>query len=126
MAAYWIKVCKDTIDKPKLNLIARLMGISRDTAFVHFFRLYAWADGQTEDGIILNISIAEVAELSKVPLEFCQTLGVADIAWLVPLKPPKQGVQFRNWHKHNGECAKKREMTAQRVARLRGRKKVTL
>lgn len=123
MASDWIKVCKETIDKPEISILADGLGMSREEAFGWWFRLYAWADSQTADGYVKNRNLRQVADMAHVPAEVCQILASREIGWLMEYQsenhPEERGVVFVNFDRHNGKSAKKRATTAKRVAKFR-------
>jgi hypothetical protein len=127
MAEFWIKVCKGTIDKPELHALATLLNIQRETAFGYWFRVYAWADNATADGFVSHMTLDALAELTHTPKEFCRLLGSESIGWVVETKLEDSGrpagLYFRNWERHNGQCAKSRSEGARRTAECRARKK---
>ena len=123
MATNWIPVCKDTPDKPEICLLAKHMKITKETAFALWFRLYAWADGQTHDGWFPHLTLKDVAEAASVPVMVCRILASAEVAWLMECAGDNPGVLIRHWDYHNGECAKKRAMAARRMGKSRAKKR---
>jgi hypothetical protein len=125
MAQDWIKVCKDTPDKPEIRLLAKHLKVSKELAFAHWFRLYAWADGQTHDGWFPHLTLADVAESAGVPILACRILASAEVGWLMECSGDNPGVLIRHWEYHNGDCAKKRAMDSIRAAKYRAKKRYT-
>lgn len=122
MAADWIKVCKDTPNKPELLLVSKLIQQPRSESFLLWFSLYCWADAQTKDGFLPHLTLADVAELSGVSLDFCIALGTEGVRWMFPTESTKSrpaGIQFAKWDRHNGDCAKKRADAARRQQKSR-------
>lgn len=117
--AEWIKVCKDTPDKPEFAKIARLLNISRESAFAWWFRVYAWADSQTADGLVRDTTAADVAAMTNTPPKFCQLLGSEAIGWMVETEDGD--ILFRHWDRHNGKSAKQRAEACYRMAKYRAK-----
>ena len=111
----WIKVDVTTCDKVKIIHIARAWGVRVNEAFGAWFRLWAWFDGVTEDG-----------RLDFLKPEDCDAkaglngIGAAlsDVGWI---EFGERGAIIIGWDKHNGKSAKKRAMTALRVAAYKAR-----
>jgi len=111
----WIKVDVTTCDKVKIIHIARACGVRVNEAFGAWFRLWAWFDGVTEDG-----------RLDFLKPEDCDAkaglngIGAAlsDVGWI---EFGERGAMIIGWDKHNGKSAKKRAMTALRVAAYKTR-----
>ncbi len=111
----WIKVDVTTCDKVKIIHIARACGVRVNEAFGAWFRLWAWFDGVTEDG-----------RLDFLKPEDCDAkaglngIGAAlsDVGWI---EFGERGAIIIGWDKHNGKSAKKRAMTALRVAAYKAR-----
>lgn len=118
----WLKISKDTPSKPKLRIIARLLGVSRGDAFLNCFELWAWADTLTTDGFIAGLTIEDVAELAGLPIAFCRVLASEEVHWMIETistRTGERGILLYEWERHNGSCAKKRAKDASRQARHR-------
>ena len=121
MAGDWLKMEKDTPDKPELYRIAEILGISRCEAFLACFRLWSWADSQSEDGVIYA-SDSAVDDNARVP-RFSHALR--EVGWLKPRS--KGSVEFPNFVRHMGQSAKRRcvdsvrKMSARKADILRTR-----
>lgn len=122
MADFWIKVCKDTPSKNELAILAERLDVSPGDVFLWWFKLYAWADGQTADGFLPHMTARTVATASGVPESFCVAMGCEDVAWLYRVGETKSrpaGMLFANWGRHNGKSAKKRSQDCQRQRQCR-------
>lgn len=122
MADFWIKVCKDTPDKSELVILSERLEASHGDVFLWWFRLWAWADGQTADGFLPHLNVARIAKAARVPETFCHALGSEDVAWLYPVDATKTrpaGMMFAKWDRHNGKSAKKRALDSQRQRNCR-------
>jgi len=121
----WIKVCKDTPVKPELGLAARYANLTEAEAFLFWFRLYAWADSQTTNGWLPNLTLRDLAALTKTSVEFCDALASESIQWLLKVEASDKhpsGIQIAKWDRHNGKCAKRRAESARRMAKSRAGK----
>lgn len=109
----WIKIEKGTPDKPAIRHIARACGVSRGDAFLGWFRLWAWFDTSTADGIIPHMTADDCDDVSGVP-----GMGAAliEVGWCAF---SDAGCQVAGWEKHNGRSAKQRSVNGRCMARLR-------
>ena len=110
MAGDWLKIEKDTPDKPEIAGLCALLGIDADTAFAKCFRLWCWADSNTVDGNVRRVTLAFLDSLVHLP-GFSQAL--LDVGWLVARSG---SLEFPNFARHMGQPAKARALTAARVA----------
>lgn len=116
MAGDWLKVEKDTPDKPEVLAIAERLSITPEEAFGRCFKVWRWADSQTTDGnarSVTEITLDRVAGLSG----FAGALR--QVGWLVV----REGsLLIPNFDRHMGQSAKARALTAIRVSQSRKRK----
>ena len=126
MSMDWLKICKDTIGKPEIGLLAERMNVKVEEAFGHWFRLMCWADSNTANGVLPNMTLQAVARLAGVPEAVTMTLADPVIGWMLQHHPTESGkpggVVFRNWDRHNGTSAKRRAEGARRAAKSRAGK----
>jgi hypothetical protein len=117
MAGDWLKVEKDTPDKPEVLMIAVALGITPDEAFAKCFRFWRWADSHTADGTIRGASTATIDALVG-----CKNFSEAlkDVGWL---RLRNGRVLIPEFERHMGESAKQRALTARRVANHRAKKR---
>lgn len=131
MAEDWIKMGTRLAEKPEVigiaeRLSAQLLGgirIDEDTVVGKLHRLWSWADANTVDGNARGVTRIWVDRYLKVE-GFGQAM--ADVGWLL-VNP--DGITFPNFHRHNGQTAKTRALTAKRVAKFKaehGNDRVTL
>jgi hypothetical protein len=113
MAGDWIKMEKDTPDKPEVLALATLLGISVGDAFLACFRVWRWADSQTSDGYVRRVTVERLDELSGIQ-GFGQALS--EVGWL---HVRNGALQLPNFGRHMGQSAKNRALTADRMARSR-------
>lgn len=113
MAGDWIKVEKDTPDKPEILALAARLGVSQAEAFLACFRAWRWADSHTEDGNVRGVTPALLDTQVGVP-GFAEAL--LEVGWL---HARSGSLQFPNFDRHMSESAKKRALTGKRVSRHR-------
>lgn len=110
MAGDWLKIEASTPDKPEVIGIADMLGIHPAHAFGALFLVWRWFDQHTTDGNARCVTKVTIDRLSGVT-------GFADamlkVGWL---SVHEEGVTLPHFDRHNGETAKKRGLTAKRVA----------
>jgi len=110
----WLKIDTCTPDKPEIFAIAAALNISPDEAFGICFRLWRWFDAHTENGNAVSVTLALLDRHLGVT-----GFGHAALAagWLVECEVDKRpSICLPNFDRHNGETAKRRALTAKRVA----------
>lgn len=109
----WIKVQKQTPEKPAIRRVARACNVSIGDAFLAWFRVWAWLDDQTADGFVPYLAPADVDDIGRL-----QGLGkcLADHGWMFF---DDTGCVVRDWERHNGTSSKRRAIEAERQARHR-------
>ena len=112
MAGDWLKVEVSTPDKPEIWLIAEELKIDPDAVVGKLLRVWAWFDQQTENG---NAPIVTKRLLDRKVgvIGFCNSIIKA--GWM------EEGntLLLPNFDRHNGQTAKKRALTAKRVAKCK-------
>jgi hypothetical protein len=106
----WIKVETHTPDKQEIRHIARSCNVSKADAFSAWFRLWSWFDGETADGHMSFLTMADCDEVAKLP-----GIGkaLAAVQWIE--FSDDGGAIIFNWDRHNGESAKKRAVNQKRM-----------
>ena len=109
----WIKVEHSTPDKPEVYQIAQLCGIEPDAAFGKVLRVWMWFDVNTESGYAPSVTKTIIDRNTGVT-------GFADAmvksGWMVE----KDGIiMLPNYDRHNGNTAKKRAQSCDRVRKMR-------
>jgi hypothetical protein len=116
MAGDWLKVETCTPDKPEVWVIAEELELDPDAVFGKIFRVWVWFDLQTERGNAPNVTKKLLNRLVGVT-GFCES--VINAGWMIE----QDGiVSLPHFERHNGESAKKRALTAKRVAKYKQKK----
>lgn len=113
MAGDWIKVQKDTPDKPEVLAIASRMGLDPDAVVGKLIRIWSWFDTHTIDGNALSVTFSFLDRLTGVT-GFAEQ--VALVGWL---EQNGQSLMLPNFGNHNGETAKKRSLGKNRTEKHR-------
>lgn len=112
MAGEWIKFESNLPEKPETLAITAAMGwTDPDLTVGKLMRLFRWFDQQTVDG---NAARVTPALLDHVVGVTGFTMAVASVGWL---STTEDGLCLAKFERHNGESAKKRALTAKRVAK---------
>ena len=113
MAGDWIKMRTDLRDDPAVISIAAATGLDEDTVVGKLHRLWSWANRQTIDGNAVGVNE------NWIDRYLCVT-GIAKelekVGWLSAFDG---GVEIPKFDRHNGESAKRRALTARRVAKFK-------
>lgn len=122
----WMKVQKSTAQKPEVLEIAAVLGITPDDAFGKLFRVWSWADDNTQDGNAVGVTFALLDSIVGVT-GFANAMH--GVGWLEQLERSQSstrgGVRFVNFDRHNGQTAKARALTATRVAKHKRQRAAT-
>lgn len=109
MAGDWMKICKDTPDKPEVLAIATRLKIHPDMAFARCFRLWSWFDTNTTDGVTSGVTkITLDALLNRDGL--CDAM--IEVSWLGETEDGNLFVP--NFDYHISDSAKTRAQAAKR------------
>ena len=119
MSAPWIKVEHITPDKPEIVELAEYLKIDQDAAFGKCVRIWIWADQQSVDGDRLSVTPSFLDRLTNCP-GFSE--GLRLVGWL---KSRNDRFSIPNFSRLNGQSAKKRALTQERVEKSRNAKSVT-
>ena len=119
MAGDWIKLQHATPDKPEIGQMADLLNLDIDSVVGKCLRLWIWADQQSADGYALSVTRAQLDRITYCP-------GFADALQKVGWLDGESG-QFSmpNYTRHNGQTAKKRALSQDRMQRKRYARSVT-
>lgn len=113
MAGDWLKFEKATPDKPEVFAIAASLGIDPDAVVGKLMRVWSWFDTHTVDGNAEGVTPALLDRIAGVP-GFVTAMSEAE--WI---DVHDGGVCLPNFDRHTGKTAKKRALTAKRVANHR-------
>ena len=117
MSKHWLKVEKDTPDKPEIRTAARLCKVTREVAFHAFFKLWSFFDTHSVNGSLPGLALDDLDEAAGLA-GFGRAME--QVGWL---KVEPAGVTVANWERHNGKSAKARAQTMYRVQVHRAQKR---
>lgn len=117
MAADWIKIRVDLLDDPAVITLAGVTSLDSFGVAGRLVAIWSWADRHTRDGKVRGVSKKWLDDFVE-----CNGFAAAMIAvgWL---RETKTGLTFPRFKIHNGESAKARALTAQRVRAHREKRK---
>jgi hypothetical protein len=113
MAGDWIKLQKDTPDKPEVLAIASRLGLDPDAVVGKLVRIWSWFDTHTVNG---NASCVTFSFLDRITGVTGFAEQVALIGWL---EQDGHNLSLPNFEYHNGETAKQRALSKNRVEKAR-------
>lgn len=119
MAGDWIKVQHATPDKLEIVAMATDLGLEQDAVFGKCLRLWIWADQQTTSGADLSVTAAFIDRLTDCP---GFSVSLLKVGWL---KSRNGRFSIPHFDRHNGQTAKNRALTKDRMKRLRYGQDVT-
>ena len=117
MAGDWIKLQKDTFDKPEVLAIASRLGIDPDAVVGKLSRVWSWFDTHTTDGNAESVTFAFVDRYVGVT-GFAEQMAL--VGWLTQ---KGHTLSLPNFDYHTGETAKKRALGKNRAEKLRSNAK---
>jgi 5-methylcytosine-specific restriction endonuclease McrA len=115
IAGDWLKVEKDTPEKPEVLALSARLGVSRADAFLACFVFWRWADAQTPDGSAPLVTPAMIDTMVGLP-GFSHALS--EVGWL---RLRSGGVELPHFGRHMGQSAKRRVDAAERQRASRAR-----
>lgn len=104
----WMKVEKQTPEKPELARLARDCKVSRGEAFLAWFRAWAWLDGLSADGRLRDVTPADFDEAARLPGAAASLEAAGWLVW------HEAGLDVTNYTRHNGKSAKARALDQRR------------
>lgn len=117
MAGDWIKLQKDTPDKPEVLAIASRLGLDPDAVVGKLVRIWCWFDTHTVDG---NASCVTFSFIDRYVGVTGFAEQVALVGWLIQ---NGHDISLPNFDYHNGETAKTRALGKNRTEKLRSNAK---
>lgn len=119
--ANWIKFSTDTPEKPEILEIAGTLDIDPDAVVGKLIRIWIWYDQHTVDGnaaSVTSVTLMKRLDMSVGVTGFCKAAIKA--GWMME----EDGkLILPNFDRHNGETAKRRAQTANRVQKNRAKKR---
>lgn len=112
----WIKIRTDLIRDPAVIQLAEIYGWQEHVIVGILVKLWSWADEQVSDGNAAGVTKAFLDRYLGVT-GFAENL--CKVGWL---EANDDGIAFPNWERHMSQTAKKRAVTANRVAKSRAGK----
>lgn len=113
MAGDWIKMRDNLWDDPRIARLCDLTGESEAAVIGGLYWLWSTADQHTEDGVMPGLSTNGIDR--KTGIKGLGS-GLVAIGWIVD---HPECIRIVNFEEHNGSSAKKRAVTAKRVANHR-------
>lgn len=113
MAGDWIKLQKDTPDKPEVLAIASRMNLDPDAVVGKLVRIWSWFDTHTVDGNAMSVTYSLLDRLAGVT-GFAEQMTF--VGWL---NQDGHVLSLPNFEYHNGETAKKRALGKNRQEKHR-------
>jgi hypothetical protein len=119
MAGDWIKMRINLDTDPRVLEMSELLEISELHVVGCLWKVWAWADSHTLDGNAIRVTDVTLDRFTRVT-GFCDALR--KVGWL---EGRGNSLSFPRFAEHNGQTAKKRAETKERVAKHRNEKHVT-
>lgn len=113
MAGDWIKMRGNLWDDPRVSKLVDLTDSTEAAVIGALYWLWATADQHTEDGCMPGLTLRQIDRKTGVP---GFAAAMVEIGWI---RDEPQGVVLAKFEEHNGTSAKKRAVTAKRVANFR-------
>lgn len=117
MAGDWIKMRSNIKDDPDVIVMAGRLAIDEFSVIGRLHAVWAWLDQHSESGKNVRITSAYLDRLTACP-------GFADAMRAVGWLDGRDGdLEFPSFDKHNGQSAKARALSKDRMKRARDRDK---
>jgi hypothetical protein len=119
MSRPWIKMRTDLDDDPHVIEMASALGVHENHVVGMLWKIWSWADSHSLDGNALRVTCVTLDRFAGVS-------GFADALRKVGWLDGRDGsLSLPRFAEHNGQTAKTRAETAERVAKHRNAKSVT-
>jgi len=116
MAGEWMQVDIDIMEKPEFLRIVEITGEDEFVVLGRLFRLWAWVERATTDGIFPGLTIETLARKFGGDSEFWQALTDPAVDWLWI---HGEGLQIPRYEKRFDKSAKRRAQDAKAKAQKR-------
>jgi hypothetical protein len=113
MAGDWIKLQKDTPDKPEILAMSSRLGIDSDAVVGKLVRIWSWFDTHTTSGNASCVTYSFLDRLAGVT-GFAEQMAL--VGWL---EQNGHDLKLSNFGYHNGDTAKTRALGKNRVEKSR-------
>jgi hypothetical protein len=113
MAVPWIKVEVSLPDKPEVMAMASILGVDSDAVVGKLIRIWGWADTHTTNGNAAGVTNSFIDRYTHC-VGFAEALR--KVGWL---GGRDAAIEFPNFNRHNGQTAKSRALTKDRVDKTR-------
>jgi hypothetical protein len=113
MAGDWIKLQKDTPDKPEILAMSSRLGIDSDAVVGKLVRIWSWFDTHTTSGNASCVTYSFLDRLAGVT-GFAEQMAL--VGWLEQIG---HDLKLSNFGYHNGETAKTRALGKNRTKKSR-------
>jgi len=110
MAGEWIPMRCELANEPEVISIAAATGLDEDTVVGKLHRIWSWANQHTEDGNARSVTVLWIDRYLR-----CDGFAAAMMVerWLIQTD---DGIQIPKFDRFNSQSAKRRALTAKRVA----------
>lgn len=117
MAGDWLKIEKATPEKPELDEMSHILGISHKEVFYGVFMVWSYFDSHTEEGHVPSVTKRRLDREAE-----CDGFinAMLQVGWM---QEKKGSLIVTDFDKHNGKSAKRRANDALRAANYKARKK---
>lgn len=116
MAGDWIKMKSNLDENPKVMRLSDSLEIDELHVCGLLFKLWSWADQHTVDGNALSVTKKKIDRLTRCP---GFTEAMISVGWL---EGADGNLSFPDFEENNGQSAKKRALTAKRVAKSKAKR----
>lgn len=119
MAGDWIKMRCMLDTDPAVYEMAAILGIGELDVVGRLWKVWSWADQHSVDGNAVRVTGVTLDRLTATP---GFTNAMREVGWLAG---EDHALTFPSFARHNGQTAKQRALTSERVAKFRNAKPAT-
>ena len=113
MAIEWIKIRVNICEEEEVVHIASALSLDRFSVVGRLFKIWSWADQHSISGNAMRVTCAFLDELVNCP---GFAIAMRNAGWL---EGRDSALSFPHFDRHNGQTAKKRALTCNRVTKYR-------